>query len=204
LSHLLGAVLSVAGLVVLVVLAAGRPMDVTAYAIYGASLILLYSASAVYHSLSLSERGIRRLQRMDYVCIFLLIAGTYTPICLVALRGAVGWTLFGIVWGIAVAGIAKVLVWRHAPHWIRVTLYILMGWAAAAAFPALLKALPPAGIAWLVAGGVVYTVGAVIYAADRPHLWPGRFTAHDLWHVFVLGGSICHFVLILKYVAMAG
>lgn len=200
----MGAALSVVGLVVLVVLAAGRPMDVAAYAIYGASLILLYSASAVYHSLSLSERGIRRLQRVDYVCIFLLIAGTYTPICLVALRGAVGWTLFGIVWGIAVAGIAKVLVWRGAPHWIRVSLYILMGWAAAAAFPALVKALPPAGIAWLVAGGVVYTVGAVIYATDRPHLWPGRFTAHDLWHVFVLGGSICHFVLILKYVAMAG
>lgn len=203
-SHLIGAVLSVVGLVALVVLARGRPLETVAYAIYGASLILLYSASTLYHTLNLSDHGVARLRRLDYIGIFLLIAGTYTPVCLVALNGWVGWTLFGVVWGIAVLGILKVLVWHSAPHWIRVVMYILMGWVAVLAFPSLRAALPPAAIGWLFAGGLVYTLGTVVYATDRPHLWPGRFSAHDLWHVFVLGGSVCHFVLILKFVALAG
>lgn len=197
LSHLFGALLSVVGLVVLLTLAHGRLWHIIGFLIYGFSLILLYSSSALYHSLHLPETQINHLQRCDHIAIFLLIAGTYAPICLVNLHGAWGWGLLGAVYGIAALGIGIILFWKSAPHWIRVGLYVLMGWLAVLAWPQLRAALPPAALAWTVAGGVVYTLGTIVYATDRPHLWPGKFGAHDLWHVFVLAGSACHFVLML-------
>ena len=201
LSHSAGAGFSIAALVILLIVARGRPWHTAAFAIYGATLILLYTASALYHSIHASPSNEARLQRFDHIAIFLLIAGTYTPLCLVTLRGAWGWSLLGIEYGLALIGIACSLFWRSAPDWVRVVIYICMGWLVIVAFVPVRHLLPPGGIAWLVAGGLFYTFGTVIFATDRPHLWPGKFSAHDLWHIFVLGGSTCHFILMLCYVA---
>src|SRR5579859_2929040 len=175
LSHFAGAVLSVAALVVLLVLAHGRLRQTVGCAIYGGSLILLYTSSALYHSLHVNEGKLRWLQRCDYMAIFLLIAGTYTPVCLVALRGPFGLALLGAVYAIALTGIAIILFWKHAPNWVRVALYIGMGWLGVIALPPLRAVLTDAALAWLVAGGVVYTLGTVVYATGRPRLWPGKF-----------------------------
>jgi hemolysin III len=202
-SHWAGVALSVVALFVLLAAAAGRPRHVTAFAVYGASLVLLYFASALAHSIRCGERAARNLDRFDYTAIFLLIAGTYTPFCLITLRGAVGWTLFAAVWLVAVVGIAGLFVGTGQRHWPRVLTYVAMGWLSLFAASALLRALPPSGIAWMIAGGVVYTLGAVVYATRRPRLWPGRFGYHDLWHCMVLAGSACHFIVVLNYVAPA-
>jgi hemolysin III len=189
--------LAVAALVSLVLLARGKPWHLSAFAIYGATLILLYSASALYHLLPVGPRRTEQLRVFDHVGIYLLIAGTYTPVCLIPLRGGWGWSLFGVVWGLAVAGIAIELGWRTAPRWLGLALYLVMGWIAVVAISPLARTLAWPGLGWLLSGGLCYTVGAVIFALNRPRLWPGIFGAHDLWHVFVLGGSTCHFLLML-------
>src|SRR5438067_12032467 len=155
-SHLIGALLGVAALVVLVCLARGKPWHLSAFAIYGATLILLYLASTLYHSLPVSERGVQRLRMFDRVGIYLLIAGTYTPLCLVPLRGGWGWSLFGVVWGLALAGSVVEVAWRTAPRWLGLVLYLVMGWVAVIAMGPLTRTLPKAAVGWLVAGGVGY------------------------------------------------
>jgi hemolysin III len=204
LSHLAGAVLSVAGLIALLSLSYGKPWHLTAFSIYGASLIVLYTASTLYHSLPVGPRRVEQLRAVDQAAIYGLIAGTYTPICLIALRGAWGWSLLGVVWGIALAGATARLAWRAFPNWLSLALYLGMGWLCVTALLPLFQALSAAGMGWLFFGGTFYTVGAVALALNRPRLWPGVFGTHDLWHVFVLGGSACHFVMIRCFVATAG
>jgi len=203
LSHLAGALLSIAGLVVLLVFSNGKPWHTTAFSIYGASLIILYTASALYHSLPVQPHHIRKLLVFDQVAIYLLIAGTYTPLCLVSLRGPWGWSMLGVIWGIALVGIVLRLAWRTAPPALPVVLYLVMGWLSVIASKPLVSALPPSGIGWLFAGGMVYTIGAVIFALQRPNLWPGKFGSHELWHVMVLGGSACHYVMMFMFVLPA-
>lgn len=203
-SHGIGAGLSIAGLLALLVLARGRPWHTTAFALYGASLIILYTASALYHCLRVRPDAERRLQQFDHIAIYGLIAGSYVPLCLLPLRGAWGWSVLGMELGLAAVGIAVVLLWRTAPDWVRIALYMCMGWLILIALGPLHHALPPAPFAWMIAGGVVYSLGAVVFATDRPHLWPGRFSAHDLWHLFVLGGSACHFMVMLHLTGAAG
>jgi hemolysin III len=200
LSHLGGAALGIVALVVLLILGRGKPWHVSGFAIYGATLVLLYTASALYHLLPVGEVHLERLRIFDHVAIYWLIAGTYTPICLVPLRGGWGWSLFGIVWGLALFGSGVEIFWRSAPRWLGLVLYLLMGWLAVVALDPLTHTLPRAALGWLVAGGMVYSLGAVVYAIERPRLWPGIFGSHDLWHLFVLGGSACHFVLMLLFV----
>jgi hemolysin III len=200
LSHLSGAMMAIAVLVLLVVLARGKPWHISAFAIYGATLVLLFLASALYHSLPVGERWVRRLRALDHIGIYLLIAGTYTPICLVPLRGGWGWSLFGVVWGLALCGVCFEILWRSAPRRVGLGLYITMGWLAILAFGPLSRTLTGAGLQWLAAGGILYTVGAVIFATERPRLWPGVFGAHELWHLFVLGGSACHAVMMFRFV----
>jgi hemolysin III len=202
LSHLLGAALSVAGLVALLVVTTGRPWHVTGVAIYGASLILLYVASTLCHSVHCSEANAKRLDRFDHAAIFLLIAGTYTPLCLVTLRGAWGWTILAVEWALAAIGIGLVVRGKVRAQWPRVAVYLAMGWIAMVAVVPLVNLLPGWAIFWMIAGGVIYSAGAVIYATKWPALWPGRFGNHDLWHVFVLAGSACHFVMIHCFIAM--
>jgi len=196
-SHLLGAIAAAAGLAVLVVLA-GRQGDVwklVSFSVYGATLILLYLFSTLYHSVRGQTKAI--LQKFDHSAIYLLIAGTYTPFTLVTLRGPWGWTLFGVVWGLAVLGIVlDALHPRNARRILPVVVYLLMGWVALIALGPLVKALPASGLWWLIGGGLFYTVGILFYALDA------RLRhAHGIWHLFVLAGSVCHYVTILLYVA---
>jgi hemolysin III len=194
-THLGGAVLALAGTVVLIVFAAfsGDAWKVVSVSIYGVTLLLLYSLSTLYHSLRGRAKPV--LRKLDHQSIYLLIAGTYTPFCLVTLRGAWGWSLFGVVWGLAVLGALQELWSRSQARILSVVIYVVMGWAVVVALLPLYRALGPAGFAWVVAGGVFYTVGIVFYAFDK------RVTHfHGVWHLFVLAGSAAHYVAILRYV----
>jgi hemolysin III len=199
LSHLFGAVLAVVGLFCLVTAADGRGLQLAAFSIYGASLVVLYLASGIYHSVQASPERLAVLRRFDHMAIYLLIAGTYVPLCLIALPGPWGTGLLIAEGAMALVGTVAALSFKGGPSWLRASLYVGMGWLAVVAMGPLSAALPSAALKWLLAGGIVYTVGAVVYVTDRPRLWPGRFGAHDLWHLFVIGGSVCHFVLIRGY-----
>lgn len=132
--------------------------------------------------------------------IFLMIAGTYTPFCLVPLRGAWGWSIFGVVWGLAAAGVFFKILWITAPRWFSTIIYLLMGWVCIVAIYPIVQTVPLGGVIWLASGGMLYSVGAVIYGMKKPNPWPGIFGFHEIWHFFVLGGSFCHFMAILLYI----
>ena len=194
-SHLIGAALALAGAVVLVVVAAqdGDARRIVAFSVYGASLFLLYLVSTLYHSLSGRAKRIFRV--LDHQAIYLLIAGSYTPFTLVTLNGTVGWRLFGAIWGMAVLGLVLDALPRRGARIVPVFIYLAMGWLILLALDPLLGALPRAGFYWLLAGGIFYTSGVVFYALDRYYPW-----MHGVWHLFVLAGSISHYVAILVYV----
>lgn len=193
---LVGTVLAIVGAAVLVQLAVPRgTRTLVALSVYGAMLVILYLSSTLYHSTRGKAKQVFHV--FDHCSIYLLIAGTYTPITLLTLRGKVGWTLFGIVWALAVAGIAKDVFLHNRLRPVSVVLYVLMGWLVLAAFEPLKKSLPAAGIAWLVAGGVVYTAGLVFYGLSK-HVTH----THGIWHLCVIAGSVCHYVAVLFYVAL--
>ncbi len=199
-SHLVGLVLAAAGTIVLLRMAHGTG-ERAAFAVYGASLILLYGASTLYHSLPLPDHRLRPLRTLDHIAIYFLIAGTYTPVAMVTLHGPWGWTLLGIAWAIAVAGIPFKIWFLDAPVWISTGTYLGMGYMALAAAAPLAARVSPAGLAWLAAGGIAYTVGAIIFTRERPDPIPGVFGHHEIWHLLVLVGSGCHFGFMLRYVA---
>ncbi|WP_047863802.1 PAQR family membrane homeostasis protein TrhA [Rubrobacter aplysinae] len=206
LSHLVGGVLAAVGLVALLAAAvmAGSAERGVAFGVYGASLVGLYAASALYHLLPVSERATARLRKLDHAMIFVLIAGTYTPVCLLALSGPWRWGLLGTVWTLAICGVLMKLRRIGSRSWPTVALYLGLGWLSVAALPKLLEALPVGALVWLAAGGLVYSAGAVIYATKRPDLLPGSFGHHGLWHLFVIAGSACHFWALARYVAPLG
>lgn len=203
LTHLAGVLLALIGLGVLLVRAsgAGRVDQFVAFGVFGCSLVALYGASALYHLLPVSPAAVARLRRLDHVTIFILIAGTYTPICVLALEGGWGAGLLGLVWTLALCGIVLKVLWMDAPRWLSVGLYLAMGWLAVIAASAIFRAVPSGGIAWILGGGLVYSAGAVIYGLKWPNLIPGVFGFHELWHLFVLAGSACHFWAMLRYIA---
>ena len=202
LTHFFGALLSAVGLVVLIyrASASGTVWHQVSFPIFGIGLLLLYTASTLYHSLRLPTRPANILRKIDHIMVFVLIASTYTPFCLVPLRGPWGWSLFGTVWGLAVAGAVLKLLWIGAPRWLSVGLYLAMGWLVVVAVYPLVKAVTPAGLGWLATGGAFYTFGALCYAIKWPRLWPGRFGFHDVWHLLVMGGSLSHFAAVLSLV----
>jgi hemolysin III len=202
-THLAGGLIASVGLIVLLATAAraGRTDQLVAFGIFGFSLIALYTASALYHLLPLSPAGVARLRRVDHISIFLLIAGTYTPFCLLALDGSWRVGLLGLIWGLALCGILLKLLWMEAPRWLSVALYLGMGWVAVIAAPALFRAVPAGGMAWVLVGAVVYSAGALVYGLKRPNPVPGVFGFHELWHLFVMAGSACHFWAVLGYIA---
>jgi hemolysin III len=199
-SHLLGLLLASAGTVLLLRMASG-PWQLAAFSVYGATLILLYGASTLYHLLPLSDRPLRALRTLDHIAIYFLIAGTYTPIALITLHSRLGWALLAVVWVIAVAGIPFKLLFLDAPVWISTATYLAMGYLALVAVVPLAQAVPATGLLWLVAGGLAYTIGAVIYTRQRPDPFPGRFGHHEIWHLLVLTGSACHFAFMVYHVA---
>ena len=198
-----GALLASVGLIVLLATAvrAGRVDQMVAFGIFGLSLIALYAASALYHLLPLSPAGVARLRQVDHVSIFVLIAGTYTPFCLLALNGAWRAGLLAVVWGLALCGLLLKLFWMDAPRWLSVALYLGMGWVAVFAAPALFRAVPAGGMAWVLAGALVYSAGALVYGLKRPNPIPEVFGFHELWHLFVMAGSACHYWAVLGYIA---
>jgi hemolysin III len=177
------------------------PGQLVAFAIYGATLILLYGASTLYHTLPLTERPLRALRTLDHIAIYFLIAGTYTPVALITLDGALGWTILATVWLIALAGIPFKLFFLDAPVWLSTATYLGMGYLALVAVVPIARAVSLGGLAWLIAGGIAYTIGAIIYARRRPDPFPGRFGHHEIWHLLVLAGSACHYAFMIYYVA---
>lgn len=200
-THLLGALLSILGLILLVLysLPKGNISYVVTFIVFGISLILLYTASSIYHLLTVSEKAIKVLRRIDHSMIYVLIAGTYTPICIIALKGRMGWTLFASVWFMAILGIVLKLLWFNAPRWLYTMFYVIMGWVAVFVLYPLAKAMPLGAILWLVGGGIAYTVGAIIYATKWPKITTPHFGFHEIFHIFVLLGSFCHYWLMFRY-----
>jgi len=200
-THLGGALLSIAGLVVLVRYAIryATVKHIVTFAIFGATLILLYTASAVYHLLKVPEKINIWLRRIDHMMIYVLIAGTYTPICVIGLTGAWGFSMLITVWVLAVLGIIMTVFWFGAPRWLTTAVYLLMGWLVVIAFYPLIHSLPIGGVTWLAVGGLLYTVGAVIYGFKWPKINSHWFGFHEIFHLFVIGGSLGHFWLMFRY-----
>ena len=203
-THGAGAALAILGTVLLLVRTAmlgGSVWHYVTFSIYGATMIALYTASTLYHCINTSVKGRIALRKVDHASIYFLIAGTYTPICLVPLRGGWGWSLFGVIWGLALAGLAMSLLWINAPRWVTAGIYLFMGWLAVIAIYPIVRVLPLQGLFWLLLGGVLYTIGGVLYALK----WPGRnnpkFGCHEVFHLFILLGSVCHFLLMYRVIA---
>lgn len=202
LTHLIGAIFAVFATVFLILRSVEpvMPWHIVTFSIFGGGMFLLYTASTLYHWLPASERGLRFLRRLDHSMIFFYIAATYTPICLIPLRGPWGWSLFGVVWALALFGIAMKVFWLHAPRWLSTAIYLAMGWLVLVGIYPLVQALSIPALAWLAGGGLVYTLGAVVYALKWPNPIPRYFGFHEIFHLFVIGGTACHFVVMYCYV----
>ena len=202
-THFIGMLMAMFAAVPLLIKAANEPdrIYIISLAVYVASLILLYAASTTYHTFDISEKVNTILKKIDHMMISVLIAGSYTPVCLLVLKGRIGIILLSIVWAIAIAGILIKAFWVYCPKWVSSVLYIGMGWTCVLAFTQLLNNLSPAAFGWLLAGGIIYTVGGVIYALKLP-LFNSRhknFGSHEIFHLFVMGGSACHFVVMYAF-----
>ena len=207
LTHFIAMLGAAAAAAPLLMKAAAEPgqngLQVAALAVFIVSMILLYGASTIYHTLDISEKVNRRLRKLDHMMIFILIAGTYTPVCLIVLGNRAGFLLLALVWGIAAVGILINALWISCPKWFSSLIYISMGWVCITAIREILNALPPAAFGWLLAGGIIYTIGGVIYALKLP-IFNSRhrnFGSHEIFHLFVMGGSLCHYVMMYAFVA---
>lgn len=204
LTHLFGAIISLIGMIVLIIyernIPNATPLSFTAVLLFGLSLILLYTASTVYHSIKSSDKVIKILRKLDHSMIYVLIAGTYTPVALISLQGRLRWGIFIGMWSFAIVGVLFKLVWFNAPRWLSTLCYVLMGWIAVFLISPLSKVISISGILWLFIGGVFYTLGAVIYATKWPKIKSKVFGFHEIFHLFVLAGSFCHYLMIFKYV----
>ncbi len=201
LTHLGAAAAAGAGLVLLLYLGRGDPFRELSLFIYGASLVLMFTASATYHLVQTGPRLGVLLRKLDHSSIYLLIAGTYTPICLRFFDGFFQWGIPAVVWSMALVGIVVKLFVIRAPRWATVSIYLVMGWLSLMAAPEMLQVMPLGAVAWLVAGGVLFTLGAVVDATQRPDWFPGLFGFHELWHVFVILGCASHYIVIAAFVA---
>lgn len=205
-SHLIGMLLSIAGLVLLIVYAAiygEGAWDIVTFTIFGVALVLLYLFSSLYHLLNLGETATKVFKKFDHMMIYILIAATYTPICLGPLRGPWGWSIFGVVWGLAVLGVILTAVWIKAPRWLTTSIYIAMGWLVVImAYPFIttfksLNALP--SVLWLLLGGIFYTIGGIIYGLKKAPFTTKHFGFHEIFHIFVMLGSFCQFWFVFRY-----
>ncbi len=201
LTHFVAAVAALFGLVALLVIGRGDLGRQLALLIYGASLVLMLSASATYHLVKAGPRTTRLLRQFDHAAIYLLIAGTYTPICLHYFSGFWRWGIIAIVWLLALVGIGVKVFTINAPRWISAGLYLLMGWLSIMAIKQMLLFMPVSALVWLVIGGLFFTVGALVYIRKWPDFYPGVFGFHEVWHVFVILGCLSHFIVIAGFVA---
>lgn len=202
-THLVGAILSFVGLLALVIkttLTNPSWVNIAAVIVFGVSLILLYSASATYHLAIASDKVIAFLRKIDHSMIFILIAGSYTPFCLIGLKGVKGWILFAIIMTIAVCGVVFKMVWFNCPRWISTAIYIGMGWIAIFVLKPLYYAIPLGGVILLIAGGIFYTIGAVIYGIKPKTLQFKHMGFHEIFHIFIILGSLCHYFSVYYFI----
>ena len=207
LTHLIGAIASIAGLVFLIIYAAKYgegAIDVVSFTLFGSSLIFLYTFSALYHLLNVGEKATRILRKLDHIMIYILIAGSYTPIVLGPLIGGWGWSIFGVIWGLALFGLFLTIFWLKAPRWLTTGIYLSMGWIVIIAIYPMIKIFLEKNafnsLFWLLLGGIFYTVGGAIYGLKKPKLKNKYFGFHEIFHIFVMLGSLCHFWFIIRYV----
>ena len=203
-THFIGMLMAIFAAVPLLIKAAHEPgrIYLISIAIYAASLILLYAASTSYHTFNISDKMNTILKKIDHMMIFVLIAGSYTPICLLVLGGRTGLILLSLVWGLAIVGILIKAFWVYCPKWVSSVLYIGMGWTCVLAFTQILNSMSPVAFGWLLAGGIIYTIGGVIYALKLPifNMKHKNFGSHEIFHLVVMGGSACHFIVMYAFV----
>ena len=201
LTHFFAAIVAAIGLIALIIIGWRSVVKEISLSVYGISLILLFMASAIYHMVKAKPKIIERLRKLDHSAIYVLIAGTYTPICLIMFSGFWKWGLLILIWSLAVIGAAAEVILIKAPRWLRVSVYILMGWLCIIAIGEMIRVMPVGGLVWLFAGGVIYTLGAIVYATKKLDFFPGKFGFHEVWHIFVILAAIAHFIAIAVYVA---
>jgi channel protein, hemolysin III family len=199
--HLISALLSIIGTVVLLRLGWGDWLKELSLLIYGLTLILLFTASTIYHSAQTTPERLLRLRKLDHSSIYLLIAGSYTPLCLYFFTGFWRWGFLGVIWLFGLVGILVKVFVINAPRWVTAGIYLVMGWLSIFAVKEMLTTMPPAALIWLLAGGLFYTLGAVIYITKKLDFLPGVFGFHEVWHVFVTLGALCHFIMIAAFIA---
>lgn len=205
LTHCIAAGLSLIGLVILIVFASiwGNAYHIVSFTIFGSSLFLLYLFSTLYHWLNIGEKGLSVFRKFDHIMIYIFIAASYTPVCLTALRGAWGWSIFGIQWGLALLGTIFTAIWIKAPRWVTTSIYIAMGWTVIIAIYPLIQSFKALNLInalwWLLAGGIFYTIGGLIYGFKWPKINLKHFGFHEIFHIFVMLGSVCHYWFILHY-----
>jgi hemolysin III len=197
LTHWGGAILAVAGLVILLVVGWGPPAKIASLIIYGVSLIFLFSASATYHMVRVKDKALEIFRKIDHAAIYFLIAGTYTPFCINAFTGFWKWGMLIIIWSLAIIGISAKVFIVHAPRWLNAGIYLVMGWLCVGASGQLLSTLSMWVLTWLIIGGVIYTLGAIVYITKIFNFVPGVFGFHEVWHIFVLLAAAAHFVAVI-------
>jgi hemolysin III len=197
LTHLVGAVFAFGGLIGLVIIGGNSPQKLVSVVVYGLSLVALFSASALYHLAEVKPEIQLNFRKLDHSAIFLLIAGTYTPFCLNAFTGFWKWGLLTIIWTIAFIGIIVKVFYIRAPRWLNAGIYVIMGWLCVMAAPQMPLVLPVSSIVWLIVGGLIYTLGALVYATKAFNFVPGKFGFHEIWHIFVLLGALAHFISVV-------
>ena len=205
LTHFIAMLTAMVAATPLLIKAASVPgtMHLKALSVFIVSMILLYAASTVYHTFDISEHVNKILRKIDHMMIFILIAGTYTPVCMLVLGDRTGWILLALVWGIAILGILMNALWINCPKWLSSFVYIAMGWVCVLAFRKIIAALPRQAFGWLLAGGIIYTAGGIIYAMKLPFFNQKHrfFGSHEIFHLFVMGGSLCHYIMMYAFVA---
>ena len=202
LSHLAGALLGLIAMIAMLIIARGSALKIASVLVYSLGLMAMFSASGIYHSAIVKPAVLQVLRKIDHSAIFLLIAGTYTPFCLLAFKGFWHWGLLALIWAIAAIGIVVKVVYINSPRWLHTIIYVIMGWICVMAAPQMPSVLPAAAMVWLFVGGVIYTLGALVYATKTLDFVPGKFGFHEVWHVFVLLGALAHFIAVLALLAL--
>ncbi len=202
LTHLGGAFIAILGMVSMLIVARGDPQKVISVLVYSLGLITMFSASAAYHIANVNPAVLQTLRKIDHSAIFLLIAGTYTPFCLLAFTGFWHWGLLALIWTFAAIGIVVKVLYVNSPRWLHIGIYVIMGWLCVMATPQMPSVLPIGAIVWLFAGGVIYSLGAVVYTTKILDLVPGKFGFHEVWHIFVLLGALAHFIAVMSLLVL--
>ena len=201
-SHAIGAVFAILALILLIRESIDpiKPWHIAAFSVFGSGMFLLYTASAIYHWLPVEPKYVKWLQTMDHAMIHVLIASTYTPVCLIPLRGVWGWSLFGVIWSLTIFGILLKIFWKNLPDWFSLTFYIFMGWLSVIAIFPMIQTLQVGALVWIFIGGFFYTFGAIIHGLKKPNPIPNVVGAHEIFHLFVLLGSASHFWVMYNYI----